>query len=139
MSTQGLIDFADSDRKSANTTRHHWQPLDLFSGPQVTGEELKKEGMNKSLSTKPSHIYRDRLIEALKLFPVRSRITVEQLTGTIGRPELFGATCNCVGAIINGMSKRGLIRKTGRMIKPDRKERHCTEIAEWEILKYAGG
>lgn len=109
----------------------------LFSGPPITGDELKDEGMAKSLQKKANRKYRDNLIETLKVFPVRSRITVEQLTGILGRPEGFGATHSCIGSSIHHMARLGLIRKTGRMLKPGRKERHSNQIPEWEVVRYS--
>lgn len=132
---QGQIDFADSDRREVNSK---WRPpeVGIFSGLPITGDELKEQGMQATLSKKPSQIYRDRLTEALKVFPVRSRISADQLTGIVGRPP-EGVHPSAVGAIINGMAKRGLIRKTGKPIKTARKERHSGENAEWEVVKYS--
>lgn len=131
---QGFIDFADTDRREVNSK---WRPpeVGIFSGLPITGDELKEEGIKKVLDKKPSQVYRDRLTDALKNFPVRSRISVDQLTGLVGRPPQ-GVHPSAVGAIINGMAKRGLIRKTGKPIQTTRKERHASPNAEWEVVKY---
>lgn len=110
--------------------------VSIFSGEPVTGAELKQEGIDRTMRKKASRQYRDRLIEALKVFPVRSRITIEQLTGIVGRPP-EGVSVNAVGAIVNGMAKKGLISKTGKMPTAGRKERHGGQVSEWEVLKYS--
>jgi len=108
----------------------------IFSGPQVTGDALKTEGMDKTLSKEQSKLYRDKLTDTLKVFPVRTRITIEQLTGIVGRPP-EGVSNNAIGAAVNSMAKKGLIRETGRRIKAGRKERHSGDVREWEVVKYA--
>lgn len=107
----------------------------IFSGAPPTGDELKEEGTNKALSKEASQIYRDKLVDTLKVFPAGRRITVEQLTGIVGRPP-EGVSVNAVGAAVNFMAKRGMIRKTGKMLKPGRKERHSNLIPEWEVVRY---
>lgn len=108
---------------------------EIFSGDPVTGDELKKEGIDKALSKKASQEYRDNLIETLKKFPLRSIITVERLTAIVGRPPA-GVSSAAIGAAVNTMAKRGLIRQTGHWVKPERKERHSTKIPEWEVVSY---
>ena len=105
-----------------------------FTDPPPTGDQLKAQGMALVLSRTPSQVYRDHLIAALQSFPTGARITVEDLTEIVGRPEKYGASYNCVGAIIHGMATKGLISKTGRMVKPARPERHSADIPEWEVL-----
>ncbi len=108
----------------------------IFAGKAPTGDDLKEEGMAKSLVKKANRHYRDVLVETLKLFAVGSIITSEKLTGIVGRPESFGATNSCVGSSFNFMASKGLIERTGRMVKPLRKERHSNLIPEWEVRKY---
>lgn len=103
--------------------------------PDATGDERKENAMAAVLGKKPSQIYKGHLEAALFQFPPRSRFTVEQLTGFAGRPP-EGVHYNAVGAIVNGMATRGLIRKTGRMVKASRPGMHATELAEWELVKY---
>lgn len=107
----------------------------IFAGNPVTGDELKDEGMSKALKKEAAQLYRDHFVEALKTFPVRFRLTAEQLTAIAGRPP-EGVSDNAVGAIMAGMSKRGLIRKTGKMLKPGRKERHSNLLPEWIVVRY---
>src|SRR5258708_913684 len=105
----------------------------IFSGKPLTGDDLKEEGISKVMRKELARKYRDQIIEALKIFPVRSRITVDRLTGFVGMPpkEL---NPNCIGAIIAGMAKQGMIRKTGRMVKSERRYRHANASAEWEMV-----
>lgn len=114
---------------------HSPYPPQIFSGPPVTGEELKEEGMSAVMRKKAARQYRDMLVDALKVFPVGSRITIDRLTAIVGRPP-EGMSTGVIGAAVNFMGKKGLIRKTGRMIKSERKERHANESAEWEVVSY---
>lgn len=130
------ISFGDEVVSQMQIAAHGSKFAEIFSGPPVTGDQLRDEGINKTLSKEASQIYRDKLIDTLKVFPVRSRITVERLTGIVGRPP-EGVSNNVIGAAVNAMAKRGLIRRTGVMLKPSRKERHSNLIPEWEIVRYS--
>ena len=134
--TQLDIKF-DEDEAVGQMTQEAHAPRfgQIFSGPPVTGDELKEKGMDKALSKKASQEYRDSLIETLRKFSVGSIITIEQLTAIAGRPP-EGVSSSAIGAAVNTMAKRGLIRQTGKWVKPQRKERHSTKIPEWEVLKY---
>lgn len=112
------------------------RPVAFGSQPE-TGADLKAEGMDSAMKPKPSKVYQGRLEDALLHFKVRDTFTVEQLTGIAGRPEIWGAHFNSVGAIVNGMAKRGLIEKTGRMVQAQRPNMHATELAQWRLVKYA--
>lgn len=124
-----LFEELDRIQQLAHSARLHLAAL-----PE-TGSELRDEAMESVLKAKAARDYRDLLIETLKLFPVRSLITIEQLTGEAGRPPA-NVHYNAVGAIVAGMAKRGLIEKTGRMIQAQRPKMHATELAEWRVLKY---
>ncbi len=132
---QQTIDF---DQALDNMQREAHSPRfgSIFKGPVPTGDDLKEEGMAKAMRKKASQQYKLDIIAALKCFPVRSRITVDRLTGIAGRPPQ-DISPNALGAIVAGIAKQGMIRKTGRMVKSERKERHSNESAEWEIVSYA--
>lgn len=128
----------DEDQAVGQMTQEAHGPRfgQIFAGAPVTGDELKQQGIDKVLSKKTSQEYRDKLIDTLKQFPVRAIITVERLTAIAGRPP-EGVSSAVIGAAVNTMAKRGLIRQTGNWVKPERKERHSTKIPEWEVVKYA--
>src|SRR5258708_4161072 len=92
----------------------------IFKGPPLTGDDLKEEGMSKAMRKELARKYRDQIVEALKIFPVRSRITVENLTGIVGRPPKE-ISSNAVGPAVNFMIKKGMLCPTGKMLKPGRK------------------
>src|SRR5438105_4607107 len=132
---QQTIDFdraVDAMQKDAHGPRFG----SIFAGLPVTGDDLKEEGLSKVMRKQASRLYRDMLVDALKVFPIRSRITVDRLTSIVGRPP-EGVNPNVTGAIVAGMAKQGMIRKTGRMIKSERRQRHSGEAAEWEIVSFA--
>jgi hypothetical protein len=103
--------------------------------PDLTGEERKQAALAAVVEKSPAQTYKENLESALFSFAHGARFTAEQLTGIIGRPP-EGVHFNAVGAIVNGMATRGLIRKTGRMVKSIRPGMHSTELAEWELVKY---
>lgn len=107
----------------------------LFAGPPVTGLQNKEEALLRVQRKEAARLYRDRLIEALKVFPVRSLITIEQLRGIVGDPP-EGVHYNVQGSIVNYMAKRGLIEKTGRMIQAQRPGMNATELTCWRVVKY---
>lgn len=118
-----LIDFFNANRKAKKSEVE-----------KPTGDDLKKRGTDAALSTDVAQVYLERIEAALKSFPIGHRITIESLTGVVGRPPPGKA--NVVGASMLRLSQRKLIRKTGRMVKPGRKERHANLIPEWEIVRY---
>lgn len=111
------------------------KPVGIFSGPPITGDELKEDGMAKTLRKKLAREYRDKIVASIKQFPIGKCITVEQLTAIVGRPP-EAVSVNAVGSCINYIAKQGMIQRTGRMLKPTRKERHSNMIPEWRIIKY---
>ncbi len=128
-----MFDVIDRMQQEAHAARY--APPVRTPDPDATGEERKEEAMAAVVEKRPAQIYKEHLESALFAFAHGSRFTVEQLTGIIGRPP-EGVHYNAVGAIVNGMATRGLIRKTGRMVKSIRPGMHATEIAEWELVKY---
>jgi hypothetical protein len=132
--TQTSINF-DQALDTMQRDAHGPRLGQIFSGAPLTGDDLKEEGMSKALRKKASQQYRLDVVAALRCFPIRSRITVDRLTGIAGRPPAE-VNPNAVGAIIASLAKQGMIRKTGRMVKSERKERHSGEAAEWEICSF---
>lgn len=108
----------------------------VIAGHTTYGDQLKEEGMQKALRKEAAQHYRDEMIKALKKFPLKTVITVERLTEIVGRPPK-GVSSAVIGAAVNTMAKRGLIRQTGHWVKPERKERHSSKVPEWEVLKHA--
>lgn len=109
--------------------------ISLFNSAGMSGEDQRDEGMERVLRKRAAQIYKGHLEAALFTFPVGWRFTAENLTAVAGRPPVE-VHYNAVGAIISGMGKRGLIRKTGRMLRAQRAVMHATELAEWELVKY---
>lgn len=134
MQTQeSLFNVLDRMQQDAHAA---WEPgVGSREPADLTGDERKESALAGVLRKTPAQIYKGHLEAALFQFPLFSRFTVEQLTGFAGRPPA-GVHFNAVGAIVNGMAVRGLIRKTGRMVKASRPGMHATELAEWELVKY---
>lgn len=96
------------------------------------GERRKAEGMESVLANTAEEYKRAFTAEVERL-PKGLRFTVEDITARVGRPPQ-GTHYNAVGALVNRLAWRRLMRKTGRMVKARRPSLHATELAEWERL-----
>jgi hypothetical protein len=98
------------------------------------GETLKNEGMEKALNKESVSDWQD----AVKLWAWRMNaghlFTSEDVTEKFGLPtgEVKTNKNNAVGAIMNAIAKKGVIRNTGNYVKSSRPSSHSAVIAVWE-------
>lgn len=92
------------------------------------GERRKQDGMDRVLFGL-SDEYRIKFCAVVEGLPKGHEFTVENITEIVGRPP--EGKSNAVGALISGCGRRGLIRRTGRMIKAKRPSSNSTELSEW--------
>jgi hypothetical protein len=104
---------------------------DLFA---QDGLDLKEAGMQQALE------------HALDEWKDRFRATVTHLANTglpftsetviaeVGLPtsQIASNANNAVGAMMNGLSRKRVIRKTGRRVLSKRASSHGAELTEWE-------
>jgi len=112
---------------------------EIFKGDPVTGDELKKQGIDAVMRRKLAQQYRERCIEALRTKPIGTEITAEDIAEIAGRPEDYGLNVNCMGGVTSGIASQGYLRFTGRMQKPKRKERHANELKVWRVISHTNG
>lgn len=108
--------------------------LGLFDAvAPMTGTEAKREGMARALQPQELVRWREQFREAVTMWAERGvPFTSEDITDTIGLPRGIAQNKNnAVGAMMNGMAVRGIIRKTGRRVQSTRSHSHAREILEW--------
>jgi hypothetical protein len=106
----------------------------LFGDEPSHGETLKNEGIAKALSKASVSDWQDNV----KLWAWRLNagdlFTSEDVTEEFGLPtgEVKTNKNNAVGAIMNAIAKKGIIRNTGNYVKSSRPSSHSAVIAVWE-------
>lgn len=105
--------------------------LPLFEQVE-TGGDLRDRGMESVLSHTPED-FKSRLTRRVAGFPKGYRFTMDKVVDDLGgRPS--DVHQNAIGAITFSMAKRGLIKRTGLMLKAERASLHRTDMPEWERL-----
>ena len=106
----------------------------LFDDPSSHGETLKEEGMARALNKKGLEEWQERVRVWAWHLDAGQRIVANDIIEMFGTPS--GGTesnkNNAVGAIMNGLAKKGVLRKTGEYAKSSRPERHGAIVAVWE-------
>lgn len=103
-------------------------------GDEPTGEQRKEEGMAKALSKRGIEDWQEAAKTWLWRLPAGRRFTAEDLVDAVGLPigEESAGRNNAVGALMNGIAKRGVIRNTSDYTKAKRPASHGRVIAVWE-------
>lgn len=97
--------------------------------PPLTATDLRDSGMT-SVMDHTSEEFKQRLIKRVESFPKGYKFTMDRVVDEIGgRPAEVHP--NAIGAITFGMSKRGLIKRSGVMLKAERASLHRTDMPEW--------
>ena len=95
-----------------------------------SGEELKLLGIESVLRHTPES-YRENFLALVENLPHGYRFTGERLRELAGDPPSHH---NAMGALMRTAALRGLIRKTGTVVKAQRPSRHSADLALWERL-----
>jgi hypothetical protein len=106
----------------------------LFGDEPSHGETLKNEGMSKALSKLSVTEWQDRVKAWTWRLNAGHLFTSEDVTEEFGLPtgEVGTNKNNAVGAIMNAIAKKGVIRNTGDYVKSSRPSSHSAVIAVWE-------
>jgi hypothetical protein len=98
------------------------------------GEQRKEEGMEKALSNTSTSEWQEAAKLWLWRLPAGRTFTAEDLVDAVGLPvgEESAGKNNAVGALMNGIAKRGVIRNTSDYTKAKRPASHGRVIAVWE-------
>lgn len=119
------------------------QPISfgLFAETQreSSGAQLKEEGMERAREADDVQQWRHAFVKAVEELARRGTpFTSEDVTAIVGLPRDVQQNRNsAVGAMMNGLARRGIIRKTGRRLKSTRPQSHSAEILEWEATPIA--
>lgn len=98
------------------------------------GETLKEEGMAKALAKPGLSEWQDKVKLWTWQRSAGTRFTSEDIIEEFGLPtgEVRTNKNNAVGAIMNAIAKKGVIRNTGDYVKSSRPSSHGAVIAVWE-------
>lgn len=102
--------------------------LPLFDRPNE-GARRRDRGM-KSVLDHTDDGFKSRLIRRVEGFPVGYKFTMDRVVDELGgRPE--DVHQNAIGALTFSLAKRGVIKRTGLMLKAERASLHRTDMPEW--------
>lgn len=98
------------------------------------GLERKDEGMALALTPEGITEWKQAFRDTVFAFPRGRRFTSEDVLAIVGLPtgEVAKDANNAVGAMVNGLAKRGLIRKTITRVPSRRSSSHGAELIVWE-------
>ena len=93
----------------------------------------KREGLQFAL-VGVEEAYQRRFVEyVLVLCRAGRRFTSEDVTGAVGLPRAQGTNKNnAVGALMAALAARGVIRKTGRLVRAVSSQANGRELREWQ-------
>ena len=102
---------------------------------ESAGSALRDEGMALALSPDRLATWKDTFrVTVQYLAHHGARFTSEDVVSIVGLPngEIAKDANNAVGAMMNGLAKRGVIRKTSERRPSRRPTSHGAELAVWE-------
>lgn len=84
----------------------------------------------ESVLNHTSDDFKSRLMRRVEGFPVGYKFTMDRVVDELGgRPN--DVHPNAIGAITFSLVKRGLMKRTGLMLKAERASLHRTDMPEW--------
>jgi hypothetical protein len=101
--------------------------------PRLTGEELKKSGMD-SVERHTPQWYVDKFRKTVEGFHAGRLFTVEDVRAIAGDPPTDDVSSNCMGPLMRMLGQKKLATKTGYHVKAKRPCMNSTELAEWKRL-----
>ena len=122
------------DETEYQTQRKHRSQTDgLALWDVASGVELKEEGMRYAREAGDVQRWRAAFTASVEALARRGEpFTSEDVTALVGLPRDSQQNRNsAVGAMMNGLAKRGIIRKTGQRVKSAYPQSHAREILQW--------
>lgn len=108
--------------------------MNADQGDLFAGLEEKRAGM--ALALQPDRIanWKSNFRAYVTNSPAGERMTSEDVVAVVGLPtgDVAVNANNAVGAMMNGLAKRGIIRKTTIRVPSRRKTSHGAELIVWE-------
>jgi hypothetical protein len=100
----------------------------------LAGLERKEVGMAQALDAGHVQSWKDDFRAVVESFEVGRRFTSEDAIAIAGLPTGVVASNanNAVGAMMNGLARRGVITKTGARVPSRRSSSHGAELIVWE-------
>ena len=97
------------------------------------GLALKQRGMKQALRPDALAEWKDEFRAYIQSMPHDSEFTSEDVVDAVGLPsgDVRMNANNAVGAMMNGLARRGLIAKTGVRVQSKRPSSHGAELILW--------
>jgi len=92
------------------------------------GYELAAKGHSLALANTDPEWKIAAMDEITRLAKLGYRFTSEDIRRKVGPPP---ASPNAMGALFGAARKKGIIKKTGRLVAPSRPELHGSPLFEW--------
>lgn len=102
------------------------------TGPPLTGEDLKKSGMDSVMRHTPDW-YVDAFRLAVEGFHKGHTFTVEDVREIVGDPP-SEVSSNCMGPLMTMLARKKLAKKTGFYVHAKRACMNGTDLACWVKL-----
>lgn len=105
---------------------------EILRGQIGTGAERRDRGI-QSVLERTREEYKLKFLALIRGLPHGSTFTGEKIRELAGDPPV-DSHHNCFGALMRTAATKGLIRKTGALVKAERPSRHAGSLAEWVRL-----
>ena len=127
------MSYDDTETAIHRKHRSQTEGLALWDVAQPSGVEVKEEGMRYAREAGDVQRWRRAFAEQVEALARRGEpFTSEDVTALVGLPRDSQQNRNsAVGAMMNGLAKRGIIRKTGQRVKSAYPQSHAREILQW--------
>jgi hypothetical protein len=98
------------------------------------GLERKQDGMDRALIAAFVQSWKNDFRSVVEGFLPGRRFTSEDVLAIVGLPSggVAKDANNAVGAMVNGLARRGIIRKTSTRVQSRRSSSHGAELIVWE-------
>lgn len=102
------------------------------TGRPLTGAELRDSGMASVLSHTPEE-FKERFAKRVEGFPRGYRFTIDRVIDELGGRPADVHPC-AIGGLAYGLVARGIMKRTGQILKAERASLRRTDMPEWERL-----
>jgi hypothetical protein len=110
------------------------EQIALTFGDAVPAFPTKDEGQEAALASHAAMLWKGDFKAVVEKMPEGRRFTSEDVLAIVGLPtgRVEANANNAVGAMMTGLAKRGLIRKTTTRVPSRRASSHGAELIVWE-------
>jgi len=93
----------------------------------------KDAGMALALTKDGIEGWKDAFRDWVEALPPGAAVTSEDILAAVGLPtgEVGMNANNAVGAMVNGLARRGILRKSATRVRSRRRSSHAAELVLW--------